>query len=171
MPQAEVVVAMRYAEPSFKKVLLDLKNKNVDQLVVAPMYPQEAESTTTSSLVQIKKVLFEIKYSPKIKILNPFYSDQSFIEAWDFVYKKTMKDQAVDHVLFSYHGLPERHLRKKSSTCLLTQDCCSKPEACSKGCYKAQCLKTTDLIAKKMNLKPGQYTTSFQSRVGVTKLS
>jgi ferrochelatase len=169
MPQHEVVVAMRYSEPSILSVLKSLKEKNIQDVVIAPMYPQEAESTTTSSLVHIKNMMKKIEYYPRHKVLKPFYNEESFVQAWSLVYRKHTLKMDVDHVLFSYHGLPERHLVLKNKTCLLNSNCCLEKSACEKGCYKAQCLKTTALIAKELNFKPNFWTTSFQSRVGVTK--
>jgi ferrochelatase len=169
IPNHEVFVAMRYAEPSIENVLKDLQQKDFKEVVIAPMYPQEAESTTTSCLVHMKNLMKKINYFPRFSVLPPFYAQENFIQSWGLVFKKNTQNEKVDHILFSYHGLPERHLVKKSKTCLLNSNCCFEKMACEKGCYKAQCLHTTQLIAKELGLKNGTWTTSFQSRVGVTK--
>lgn len=169
MPDYKIVVAMRYSEPSFLSVLQRLQDEKIEEIILAPMYPQYAESTTASSQAHFKNTLKKLNYTPRVQVLKPFFDEASFVDSWCEVYQETLKNKSVDFVLFSYHGLPERHIKRKNKSCLIDEKCCQQKDACEKNCYKAQCLETSRLLAQKMNLQEGKWSTSFQSRVGLTK--
>lgn len=198
-PDATVAGAMRYGNPSIEATLQDLKNRGLTELLVIPLYPQYAESSTRSSIEEVYQVMSRIDWSPKLHIVRSFFDDRSHAGAWaDLILmelnnsERIKNDRFDGHLLLSYHGLPERHLKKSDpsgSHCLdggeptrkeselRTYDCCEK--AISTGCdslatcYRAQCLRTSQLIIEELKargviLSKDQWTMSFQSRLGRT---
>lgn len=161
----EVLIGMNYSEPSIPQAFQKLSEKKVTEVLVVPLFPQYADATTGSIEGKIRKInqTFQIP----IKFLPSFYSEDFFIDSTF----QLMKDivPKVDHVLFSYHGLPESHLKNKNNFCLSNPNCCLQKESCLKDCYKAQCLETTRRLAQKLGLSPQQYSVGFQSRLGPVK--
>lgn len=179
--------AMRYGTPSVRPALEKLKAEGVGQLVVLPLYPQYAESSSRSS---IDKVSFELKamgWAPRLKIIRSFHDDEGHIDAWVELMREKMPADSDAHVLFSYHGLPERHLKKSDPTgtyCLdggeatsreseaRVYSCCDKALKvhcpANETCYRAQSLETTHKIAEKLGLPRERWSISFQSRLGRT---
>ncbi len=161
----QIEIGMRYSEPSLDSAMLKLSRNHVTELFVVPMFPQFAQATTGSLMEKITEL--NLKYKMKIQELKPFYAEDYFVSAFADLIQEQLKKS--HYLLFSYHGLPESALQSLNPSCLQTVDCCSMPMSCLNNCYRAQCLKTTELIAKKLNLTPDQYTFSFQSRVGPKK--
>jgi ferrochelatase len=163
-----VELAMRYQNPSVKSVLDKITHK-VEKLIVVPLYPHYASSSTGST---IEKVMLEIKnyeVVPDVKIQGPFYNNPEFIKAFVAIAQKRNKISDYDHYLFSYHGLPERHIMKGSEECGMNcklNECCNALTDKNFYCYRASCYHTTKLIAEALKLPDGSYTTSFQSRLG-----
>lgn len=192
-PDAKIAGAMRYGNPSIESTLKELKSGAITELLVIPLYPQYAESSTRSSIEEVSQALGRIGWVPKLHIVRSFFDDQSHAKAWaDLI--KTELDQAgtMKHLLLSYHGLPERHLKKSDPSgahCLdggqatrkeseaRTYACCEKAIAtgCASlaTCYRAQCLRTSQMIIEELGklgvlLSRDQWTMSFQSRLGRT---
>jgi ferrochelatase len=164
-----VVLGMRYQNPSIHAALEQFKNKGYSQLIVIPLYPQYASSSTGST---IEKVMEEIKsweVVPTIKIISQFFNHPLFIKAFVELGSKYTKQAKYDHYLFSYHGLPEHQILKASCSnyCKLGE-CCSVFHAKNQFCYRAQCFETTRLLVKELGIKEGDYTVCFQSRLGKT---
>jgi len=164
-----VIMAMRYGEPSIASSIKKLKALKVDNLYVVPLYPQYAMSTTLSVNKEVEKQI--AKYLPGIRITTtpPFYKDKEYISLLASNMKSQLADKSFDHLLFSYHGLPERHLRKtdpSGSHCLASESCCQTSHEAHQFCYKHQCFLTTELLAKTMGLTADRYSVSFQSRLG-----
>jgi len=163
-----VDLAMRYQQPSIKSVLDKIAHK-VEKLIVVPLYPHYASSSTGST---IEKVMEEIKgyeVITDIKIQGPFFNHPEFIKAFVALAQKQNKLADYDHYLFSYHGLPERHIMKGSEECDMDcklNECCNTLTGKNFYCYRASCYHTTKLIAEALKLPEGSYTTSFQSRLG-----
>ncbi|MBL8014414.1 MAG: ferrochelatase [Candidatus Omnitrophica bacterium] len=162
-----VSFGMRYQNPSIRAALDELKNEPLSELIVVPLYPQYASASTGST---IEKVMQEIKrweVIPTLKFVGNFHDHPLFIGAFAALGKEHLKRSSYDHVIFSYHGLPERQILKAScqSYCKLA-DCCSVYHGKNQNCYRAQCFNTTRLLVKALGLKEGGYTTSFQSRLG-----
>jgi ferrochelatase len=167
--EVPVALAMRYGNMTIKKGLQELVDKGVEDVFLIPLYPQFAMATTETILVlaeQIRKNHF-----PNLKItdLPPFYNNLDYIEVLSKSISDQLKGKTYEHLLFSYHGVPERHIRKSDVTkshCKIDGNCCYTPSKAHEFCYRHQCLEVTRLVAEKLSLKEGTYSTSFQSRLG-----
>ena len=164
-----VELAMRYGKPSIKTGIQNLANKGVDEILLIPLYPQFAMATTETIEVEAANIVK--KNFPGIKIENfaAFYNKENYIEALSKSIQTELSKNKPDHLLFSYHGVPERHIKKSDVTkshCKIDGSCCNTPSPAHEFCYRHQCYETTKLVAKKLNLLPEFYTTSFQSRLG-----
>jgi len=157
--------AMRYGNPSLKKTLTEMKNKNYDEMIVFPLFPQYSSSTTGSVFSFIMKNVITWNVIPSIKLISQFFSHPLFIEAFSDNIMQYFPD-TYDHVIFSYHSLPIKHINKIHNKISYKECNCDEimPEH-GKYCYRATCYETTRLIAEKINLAPDNYSTSFQSRL------
>ena len=163
-----VALSMRYGTMTILKGLQELHDKGVTEVLLFPLYPQHAMASTTTILELAEE--HRKKYFPEMKftIVPAFYNKPDYITSLGNSIKKHLEGYDYDHLLFSYHGIPERHVRKgdlTKTTCVFGT-CCDSITDKNHGCYRAQCHETTRLIAGKMGLKPGTYSTSFQSRLG-----
>lgn len=165
--EVSVYLAMRYQNPSIKSVLTQLKKDGITEIVAIPLYPQYASSSTKSSIEKVKEVLKKMNYQPKVTFIENFLSNEKFIETFAENGNKHWQTGNYQKVLFSYHGIPERHILKDSEKgyCQLNDKCCAKYNKNNRLCYRAQCYETTRLIAAKMGLKEHEYETVFQSRL------
>jgi ferrochelatase len=159
-----VAVAMRYGNPTPAKAIEELlsKNSGLKTLYVAPMYPHYAMSSYETA---VKHALNSIDKRFTVRLLKPFYKEENYINSL----VESIRPYVNGHVLFSYHGLPVRHLQKSDSTkahCYSSADCCSIASKAWETCYKHQVTQTTKLVASKLGLTDDQYTISFQSRLG-----
>ncbi|RIA08293.1 ferrochelatase [Flavobacteriaceae bacterium MAR_2010_72] len=164
-----VALAMRYGSMTIKKGLQELVDQGVDEVFLIPLYPQFAMATTETILVLAENIRKEHFPNLKIEDLPAFYNDQEYIEVLSYSIKKHLKDKNYEHVLFSYHGVPERHIRKRDITkshCKIDGVCCKTPSKAHEFCYRHQCLEVTRLVTEKLDMKAGSYSTSFQSRLG-----
>jgi ferrochelatase len=164
-----VALAMRYGSMTIKKGLQELFDKGVDEVFLIPLYPQFAMATTETILVLAEDIRKEHFPDLKISDLPAFYNDDDYIEVLSNSIKKNLEGKNYDHLLFSYHGVPERHIRKRDITkshCKIDGSCCVTPSPAHEFCYRHQCLEVTRLVAKKLNLKDNTYSSSFQSRLG-----
>ncbi len=164
-----VALAMRYGSMTLKKGLEELVKQNVDEILVIPLYPQFAMATTETITVKIDELKNEFFPHLKISSLPAFYNNPNYIEILSKSISEKIGDLELDHLLFSYHGVPERHIRKSDITkshCNIDGICCFTPSAAHQFCYRHQCLETTRLVAEKLNLREGTFSTSFQSRLG-----
>lgn len=167
-PHTPVFLAMRYGTPSIPSVLQAIAAAGVEELFLIPQYPHYAMSSWETVVV---KVYDDAKtHAPGVKIAcaQPFYEDADYIEAMHEVSRPHLDAHAHDHILFSYHGIPERHLRKGDASkahCLASADCCNTCSAAHAMCYKAQCVKTTQAFVKRAGIPDGTWSISFQSRL------
>jgi len=157
--------AMSYSKPFITDVLDKYKKMNVEEIYVLPMYPQYAESTSRST-IEASKEWGEKNPSIKVKTLEYFFNDKSFVKASIEKIKKQIHSLSDDtHYLFSYHGLPFRHVKKlHPNHCKNNKDCCKVINDENRHCYRAQCHHTTELIVKELGIS--DYSYSFQSRLG-----
>ncbi len=161
----DVFSAMRYGNPSIKSVFKKVAKANYQEVIVFPMYPQYATSTTLSTELKVKEVVQELNLDLNIRIIEQFYNHPFFIKA----FTSKIKDcniASYDHIIFSYHGLPERQVNKihqgiESATCT----CHLQMPEHGKKCYKATCYETTRLMANDLGIKKSFYSVSFQSRL------
>ncbi len=164
-----VELAMRYGNPSIKRGIQKLADQGVTEIFLIPLYPQFAMATTETIVVLANKIVK--KQFPHIKItdLPAFYNNTSYIKALSNSIQKHLEVEKPDHLLFSYHGVPERHIKKSDITkshCKIDGSCCNTPSPAHEFCYRHQCYQTTKNVAEFLNLKEGTYSTSFQSRLG-----
>lgn len=161
-----VELAMRYQNPSIESALEKLMAKKVKELIVLPLFPQYASASTASVQEEVMRLLSKKWFIPTLKMIDSFYDNPLMIDA--FVARGRQYDIAsYDHILFSYHGLPERQIAK-GDTCnhCLKEGCCNTITDKNRLCYKANCVATTNAIVEKLNLKSSDYTICFQSRLG-----
>ena len=163
-----VGLAMRYGQPSIERGIDDLLARCAPgtSVVVVPMYPQYAMASTTTVEEAVERVLTSRGVAHRF--VDPFYADPGYLDAVAAVMREHLPGN-VQHVLFSYHGIPKRHLRKTDPTsghCLRSADCCSTPSEAHATCYRYQSLETTRALAEHLGLHDGAYSYSFQSRLG-----
>jgi ferrochelatase len=160
---------MRYQNPGLNEAVEIFKDKAIEKLIVIPLYPQYASASTGSSIEEVMKVVGKWQIIPEIKIVSNFCDHSLFIKAFAELGRKYMKEQSFDHIIFSYHGIPERQILKGSvkNQCQLG-NCCKSYHERNKYCYRAQCFETTRLLVKELGLAEGSYSVSFQSRLGKT---
>ncbi len=164
-----VALAMRYGSMTIKNGFQELVNKGVDEVLLFPLYPQFAMATTETILVLAKEV--QQKYFPNLNIesIPAFYNKPDYIEVLSNSVQEALKDKDYKHLLFSYHGVPERHIKKRDVTkshCKIDGSCCSTASKAHEFCYRHQCYEVTRLVAEKLQLKAETFSTSFQSRLG-----
>lgn len=167
-----VELGMRYGNPSIPDALARLRAASVDRIVVLPLFPQYASSSTGTGVARVMELAAQDWNVPWIDVVPPFYDEPGFIEAFAAVAGPRLEAFAPDHVLFSYHGLPERHVRKSDPTgahCLARPDCCATLVDANRSCYRAQCFATTRALAARLGLAAERHTVCFQSRLGRTK--
>ncbi|MCH9716380.1 MAG: ferrochelatase [Gammaproteobacteria bacterium] len=159
-----VATGMRYGEPSLEKALDSLAH--CDEITILPLYPQYASSTTGSSIEAVFKYFKNKPIFPTLHIIRDFYAHPAFVKAQSMQIMPYIK-KSFDHCLFSYHGLPVQHI--KATGCnAVCDNACPEPSNTNSACYRAQCFETSRLLANYLDLKPNQYTTAFQSRLGKT---
>lgn len=167
-----VAMAMRYGNPSIESQIIELaQNKDLSEILLIPLYPHYAESTVTTSIAETRRVIKKHKLKLNLKIAQPFYNQTDYINALVNSAKPYL-EQAHDHLLFSYHGLPELHITKLDKSkkhCLKKQDCCSLANEVHKTCYRHQVFETTRCFVEHAGLSDGQYSIAFQSRLGRAK--
>jgi ferrochelatase len=171
LPQAEVVLGMRYGSPSIADGLEALRQRGVDRIVVFPLFPQYASASTGSALECVYGEVARRWNTPSISVVPPFYDDPAFIEPFLESGRAALAEFDADHTLFSFHGLPQRHMRKSDETgahCLAVDDCCAALCEANRNCYSAQCYATARALAGGLGLADGAYTVTFQSRLGRT---
>ena len=165
-----VEIAMRYGNPSMENAYNKLleKNPDLEEAVLIPMYPHYAMSSYETAVEHAKNIHCKKKYLFKINFIKPFYDEPDYINALAENIKLFLQ-QEYDHILFSYHGVPERHILKGDITkqhCLKVENCCTVDSPAHKQCYRHQCLRTMSLVAEKLNLPKEKFSYSFQSRLG-----
>ena len=160
-----VELAMRYQEPSLSGAIASLMERGVGRLIVLPLFPQYASATTGSVHQRVLEEISRYQVIPHLKLISQFATDIHVIQAFCSTAAGFVLSD-YDHVLFSFHGLPERHLRQLSSKCLCDVKCCTQVKKENKNCYSAQCYATASKIAEGLGLDSARYSISFQSRLG-----
>ena len=171
-----VALAMRYGNPSIRRgidELISLSDGKLEEILLVPSYPHYAMSTTGSTIDEVEKTLKRMNVTVRLKVMPPYYSDDFYINALTESMRGYING-GFDHLLFSYHGLPERHLKKADPTgahCLAKDDCCStqSPSPAHAKCYRHQAFQTTELVVRKLGIPETRYSVAFQSRIGRDK--
>lgn len=164
-PGWNVQIGMRYGSPSIADALKKLRADDVEEIVYAPLFPQFAEATTGSANEELKTQLKKMDWRPRVRLLAPFHADAGFLRDQSEIIRPFLNE--ADHVVFSFHGLPESHVRKVEGC--LTEGCCERRNACELNCYKAQSLRTARDLARKLELSEDRWSLGFQSRLGRAK--
>ncbi len=165
-----VELAMRYGNPSIEEGIKNLVNQGVNEVILIPLYPQFAMATTETILVLAEEVRSKNHPNLSFTVLPPFYNHPDYIRVLSESIQENLKDKEWEHLLFSYHGIPERHIRKSDVTkshCKIDKSCCQTSSKAHKYCYRHQCYETTRQVAEYLELKEGTFSTSFQSRLGL----
>lgn len=163
-----VELAMRYQHPSIESAVKNLAAKGVTDCFLIPLFPHYAMSSYETAVVRVQEVARQLASKMKVTVQPPYFDDPDFIAALVASAADFLK-QDYDHLLFSYHGIPERHIKKSDVTgchCLATPDCCEKPSPAHAQCYRHQCFRTSKLFVEKAGVPDGKWSISFQSRLG-----
>lgn len=165
-----VYYCMRYGSPATADVLKKMHEENpgLNKIIFLPLYPHYAMSSYETGVVQVEEMHKAAGYTSSLNIIPPFYNNRSYISALSNAIEPFLEKE-YDHILFSYHGIPERHVKKTDCTgmhCLKTENCCSVHSAAHAFCYRHQVITTTELVTDKLKIDKNKYSFSFQSRLG-----
>ncbi len=165
-----VAIAMRYGSPSPQQAyeLLLQQHPDLEEVILIPLYPHYAMSSYETAMEYAKEQHAKGKYSFKLTVIKPFYNEPDYINALASNMQPWLAKE-YDHILFSYHGIPERHIRKSDTTgchCLQVNNCCEMDSPAHATCYRHQVFTTTRLVTEKLNIPKNKYSISFQSRLG-----
>ena len=163
-----VALGMRYGSMSIKKALAELDAKGVEEVLLVPLYPHYAMSSYETVVVKaLEEQQKHFKYM-RMATLGAFYKSADYIKVLAESIKAQLSDFEYDHVLFSYHGIPERHIRKSDPTkfhCKIDGQCCSINSVAHHTCYRHQCFATTEAVRNYLGLEADKVSSSFQSRL------
>jgi ferrochelatase len=165
-----VALAMRYGSPAPWTAYDELLKKvpDLEEVVLVPLYPHYAMSSYETAVEYAKEIHAKKKYKFRLTIIPPFYNEPVYLHALAESIKPFLQ-QEFDQILFSYHGIPERHVKKSDVTgshCLKVNDCCNVDSPAHDTCYRHQCFTTTRLTAEMLGIPANKYRLSFQSRLG-----
>jgi protoporphyrin/coproporphyrin ferrochelatase len=166
-PDVPVHLAMRYGSPSVSSAIADLAREGCEEVLLFPQYPHYAMASWETVVVRVSEEAAAQAPGMKVTCVQPFYGDNDYIGMLVSVAAPFIA-RPHDHLLFSYHGIPERHLRKADSShahCRIVADCCTTCSPAHATCYRAQCMRTTAEFARRAGLDPSRYSLSYQSRL------
>ena len=167
-----VELAMRYGNPSIDSALKKLSDQGITEVLLFPLYPQHAMASTQTILVLAEKLRKEKFPHINFTIIPAFYNQKDYIRDLSNSIKKHLEGFDYDHLLFSYHGIPERHIRKSDVTkshCKIDGSCCNTPSPAHQFCYRHQCYETTKQVVEFLGIDPNKYSQTFQSRLAGDK--
>ncbi|HTV39648.1 MAG TPA: ferrochelatase [Candidatus Sulfotelmatobacter sp.] len=163
-----VELAMRYQSPSIEGAIGKLKDADIDDLFLIPLFPHYAMSSYESAVVRVREVAGRLAPRMKVTVQPPYFDSADYVEALVASAEGCLQT-GYDHLLFSFHGIPERHLKKSDPTgrhCLAQANCCDVSSPAHETCYRAQCYKTVAAFVTRASVAKGKYSISFQSRLG-----
>lgn len=163
-----IELAMRYQKPTVEDALEKLVTRGVDEIILVPLFPHYAMSSYETAVERVRSAVRHRREKLTLKVLDPFYNHPAYIRALVDSAENFLTHE-IDHLLFSFHGLPERHLHKADPTgshCLKVPNCCEIPSPAHRTCYRAQCLATVRSFAAATDLPRERYSVAFQSRLG-----
>jgi ferrochelatase len=163
-----VELAMRYQNPSIAAAVKSLAGRGVDDVLLIPLFPHYAMSSYETAVVRVQEVIQKLAPQMKLAVQPPYGDAPEFIQAMVAASSPFLRED-FDHFLFSFHGIPERHIKKSDPThahCLTVADCCHQPSEAHQYCYRHQCFRTAEEFAKAAKLPEGKWSVSFQSRLG-----
>ncbi|MFV0268480.1 MAG: ferrochelatase [Draconibacterium sp.] len=157
-----VELAMRYQEPSIEQGLANLKGKDVDEIIILPLFPQYASATVGSIHQEVMRIVDGYNVIPNIRFISNFYKNKNLISCFaDKISSAVGGALSGKHMVFSYHGVPEQHIKNA-----MNSGFCGSDESDEAYNYQTSCFKNSELIADTLGLSPEQYSTCFQSRLG-----
>jgi len=163
-----IELAMRYQNPSIDDALRNLADRNVEQLLLIPLFPHYAMSSYETAVERVKEMLIQHAPQMALTVQPPYYDAPEYISAL-VASAESYLSQGYDHLLFSFHGVPERQIRKTDPTgchCLKAANCCEVASPAHTTCYRAQCFRTVKAFVARANLPGAKYSVAFQSRLG-----
>jgi ferrochelatase len=163
-----IELAMRYQHPSIPEAVRRLEQKSVDEVLLIPLFPHYAMSSFETAVERVKEVAAALVPRMRVQVQPPCFDHPDYIAALVASAQEHLQ-RGYDHLLFSFHGLPERHMRKADPTgrhCLAANDCCETASPAHATCYRAQCFKTVAAFVKQVDVPKDKYSVSFQSRLG-----
>jgi ferrochelatase len=161
-----VEAAMRYGNPSIETVIRNLASESVTDLFVIPMFPHYAMSSYETAAERVRSVTARLAPEISLGMMDPYFDHPAYVEALVASAAPYLSAE-FDHLLFSFHGIPERHLTTKNPKgCLLMRDCCAQSDPAHTKCYRAQCFKTVERFVNLSAVPNGKYSVAFQSRLG-----
>ncbi len=165
-----VELCMRYGNPTPEAAFEKLVEANPDlhEVVLVPLYPHYAMSSYETAVEHVKEAHKKKGYRFQLRVVPPYYKHPKYIQALTESIRPFL-EKPFDHLLFSYHGVPERHIKKGDPTkshCLINANCCSVDSSVHEVCYRHQVITTTNLVAEALGLTANQFSYSFQSRLG-----
>jgi ferrochelatase len=165
---APVELAMRYQKPSIPNAIRKLRERGVDELFLIPLFPHYAMSSYETVVERVKEVVAKLALQMRIVVQPPCFDSPDYITALVASAENDLR-QGYDHLLFSFHGMPERQIKKTDPTgghCLAKENCCEVASPAHATCYRAQCFKTVAAFVKQTGVPAGKFSVSFQSRLG-----
>lgn len=165
-----VELAMRYQNPSIESAVSNLLKQEVTEVLLIPLFPHYAMSSFETAVERVKEVLAEMAPQMSMRVQPPYFDAPEYIKALAGSAAEYLA-KGYDHLLFSFHGVPERQIKKSDPTgchCLTAANCCETSNPAHATCYRAQCFKTMAAFAAAAALPSGKYSVSFQSRLGRT---
>lgn len=166
-PDFLVKLGMRYQNPSMESALEEFRKAGIKNIQIIPLFPQYASATSGSVVEEAGRIFSAWQCIPEFRITGPFYNEGFFLDPIAAMLKEAWNLADYDQVLFSYHGLPERQIRKGDAAgCCLKENCCGSIRKDNFLCYRAQCFETSRLLASRSGIPAEKYSTSFQSRLG-----
>ena len=166
--QVPVGLAMRYQSPGIGPAIQELATRGVEDLLVFPLFPHYAMSSFETAAVRAQELAARLAPAMRLKVVDPYFDAPEYIAAL-VASSEGYLQGGYDHLLFSFHGLPERHLRKSDPTgqhCLNRPDCCQTPSPAHRTCYRAQCLASAREFVAAAGVPEGKFSVAFQSRLG-----
>ena len=163
-----VELAMRYRNPSIANAIQNLASKGAADVLLIPLFPHYAMSSFETAVARVKEVAARRAPQMRITVQAPYFDHPDYVAAL-VASALPYLAQPYDHLLFSFHGIPERHLHKSDPTgrhCLLTENCCNNPSPAHDTCYRAQCFKTMRAFVARADVVANKYSIAFQSRLG-----
>ena len=158
---------MAYSEPFIGQAMAELERRGVTDILLLPLFPQYSTATTASVFHGVKTAARRWQQAPNLHFINDLFSELAFIRAWSILIRRHLVEAQVDHVVFSYHGLPQQNILKadKQDYCSFG-GCCDQITQKNRYCYRAQCIATTKSLVKALGWEEDRYSIAFQSRFG-----
>jgi len=159
--------AMGYSKPFISDTMAELEEAGVKEVTLLPMFPQYSTATTESVFAEVRKAAAKWKTAPRLNFVKDLFSEPAFVRAWSIVIAAKLKDEAIDHVVFSYHGVPEKTINKADANGVCEfGKCCESITEKNRYCYRMQCVQTTEAIVDALGWEKDKYSFAFQSRFG-----